>query len=111
MAGHVGVGVNSTSTVGLYPKEPYSPLSAITGTPGEIKKDDSSALACKTVATSKDADKRMSDFIARAQSSSPTYRVVGNSCVNFVQAVLNRGGVYTPPALTPAELFKSIPGN
>jgi RHS repeat-associated protein len=72
LAGHVGVGVNSTSTVGLYPKEPYSALSAVTGTPGEIKKDDSSALACKTVATSKDADKRMSDFIARAQSSSPT---------------------------------------
>ncbi len=111
VTGHVGIGINSSTTVGLYPKDGYTPLGVITGTPGEIKVDTKSPEACKTISTSADQDKKMSKAIAQAQSSIPSYRVVGNSCVNFVQSVLSKGGVPTTASTTPSGLFSNLPGN
>lgn len=50
-AGHVGIDINSSSTVGLYPRSESPGVAAITGTPAALKADTKQAEQCKTVST------------------------------------------------------------
>jgi uncharacterized protein RhaS with RHS repeats len=109
-AGHVGIGINSSSTVGLYPRSESAGLAAITGTPAAVKADTKSAEQCKTVSTTAEQDKKMADFIARTTASPGTYRLGGNNCTNFVRSVLQQAGVSTPISPGPRPYFEALPG-
>lgn len=110
-AGHVGIGVNSSSTEGLYPLSESPGLSAITGTPGAIKPDNKKpAEQCRTIQTSPDQDRRMSEFIERARADPGTYRLTGNNCTNFVRSVLEQGNIRTPISPGPRPFFEGLQG-
>jgi RHS repeat-associated protein len=109
-AGHVGVGINSSSTVGLYPRSESPGVAAITGTPAAVKADTKSAEQCKTVSTTAEQDKKMSDFLARARSKPGSYRFTGNNCTNLVRLTLQQGGVSTSGQAGPRPYFETLPG-
>ncbi|MBX3628249.1 MAG: RHS repeat protein [Rhizobacter sp.] len=109
-AGHVGIGVNSSSTVGYYPRSESPGLAAITGTPGAVKSDSKQAEQCKTISTTAEQDKKMTDFIARTTANPGTYRLAGNNCTNFVRSVLQQAGVSTPGSPGPRPYFEGLPG-
>jgi len=109
-AGHVGIGINSSSTVGLYPRSEAPGLAAITGTPAAVKGDSKQAEQCKAVSTTAEQDKKMADFIARTAANPGTYSLGGNNCTNFVRSVLQQAGVSTPGSPGPRPFFEGLPG-
>jgi hypothetical protein len=106
-AGHVGVGINSSSTVGFYPKS--SGIGALTGTPGQVKPDEKSPESCKTISTSSAADKKMSDFIAAQTAQPGNYSLLGSNCTAFVRSVLQQGNVSTPSFPGPRPYYEALP--
>lgn len=110
-AGHVGIGINSSATVGYYPRSDSVGLRAITGTPGAIRPDAKPAEQCKTIKTSADQDRRMSEFIARTTANPGTYPLAGNNCTNFVRSVLEQAGISTTSFPGPRPYFDALPGN
>ena len=109
-AGHVGVGVNSSSTVGLYPRSESPGVGAITGTPAAVKPDTKKAEQCKTISTTAEQDKKMADVIAGTKANPGTYRLGGNNCTNFVRSVLQQAGISTPVSPGPRPFFEALPG-
>ena len=105
--GHVGVGINSSSTVGLYPRS--SGIGALTGTPGVVQPDAKSAEQCKSVKTSAEDDKKMSDFIAKVTANPGNYSLGGNNCTNFVRSVLQQANISTPSTPAPRPFFGALP--
>ena len=108
-AGHVGIGVNSSSTVGFYPKS--SGIGALTGTPGEVKHDEKIPESCKSVKTSPADDKKMSDYIAARTAQPGSYSLAGSNCTAFVRSVLLQANVPTigwSPG--PRPFFEALPG-
>jgi hypothetical protein len=108
-AGHIGIGINSSSTVGFYPQR--DGLAALTGTPGVVKPDSGSAESCKTVKTSPADDKKMSDYIAAQTSQPGSHSFTGNNCTNFVRSVLQQANISTPVSPEPRPFFQGLPGN
>ena len=109
-AGHVGIGINSSSTVGLYPRSEAPGLAGITGTPAAVKSDTKQADQCKTVSTTAEQDKKMADFIARTTANPGMYVLGGNNCTNFVRSVLQQAGISTPGTPVPRIFFPPLPG-
>jgi RHS repeat-associated protein len=107
--GHVGIGINSSSTSGLYPRSESPGIGAITGTPGAIKPDTKKAEECKTIATTAEQDKKMSNFIAKTAANPGTYTLTGNNCTNFVRSVLQQANVSTPGFPGPRPFFDALP--
>lgn len=109
-AGHVGIGVNSSSTVGLYPRSESPGLAGITGTPAAVKSDTKQAEQCKTASSTAEQDKKMADFIARTIANPGTYTLGGNNCTNFVRSVLQQAGVSPSGSSVPRIFFPTVPG-
>jgi RHS repeat-associated protein len=108
--GHVGIGINSSSTVGLYPRSESPGLAGITGTPAAVRPDTKQAEQCKSVSTTAEQDKKMADFIARTIANPGTYRLSGNNCTNFVRSVLQQAGLSSPISPGPRPYFEALPG-
>jgi RHS repeat-associated protein len=107
--GHVGIGINSSSTAGLYPRDGAGG-NPVTGTPGIVKPDSGKAEQCKTFQTTAEQDKKMADFLARATANPGTYKFTGNNCTNLVRLTLQQGGISTPGQPGPRPYFESLPG-
>ena len=107
--GHVGIGINSSSTAGLYPRDGGGG-NPVTGTPGIVKPDSGKAEQCKTFQTTAEQDKKMADFLARATANPGTYKFTGNNCTNLVRLTLQQGGISTPGQPGPRPYFESLPG-
>ena len=109
--GHVGIGINSSSTRGFYPRS-NAPGNPITGIPGVVQGDIKAAQSCKSISTTSEQDKAMSDFMRLASKGSGSdYALLTNNCVSFVHQVLNQGGVSLPvPSPRPRLFFDSLPG-
>ena len=108
--GHVGIGINSSSTSGFYPRS-NAPGNSVTGTVGEVKGDAKDAQRCKTLSSTPVQDKKMQDFIKSASTSASTYQLAGNNCVNFVRSVLLQGGIGSPDTIRPIPFYNGLPGN
>jgi RHS repeat-associated protein len=109
-AGHVGIGINSSSTVGLYPRSTAPGISAITGTPAAVKADTKNAQQCKSISTTAEQDKKMSDFIQQTIANPGTYALSGNNCVSFVRATLSEAGISSATTPAPRIFFPALPG-
>lgn len=109
-AGHLGIGINTTTTSGYYPKN--SGLKAITGTPGIVHADDASIKEeCKTIKTSDSADKKMSDYMNARKENPGTYTLGANNCAAFVHDVLKSGGIDTVGSPLPRVFFPLLPSS
>lgn len=109
-AGHVGIGINSSSTVGLYPRSESPGLAGISGTPAAVKPDNKQAEQCKTASSTAEQDKKMADFIAQTVANPGTYTFGGNNCTNFVRLVLQQAGVSTSVTPIPRVFYPALPG-
>ncbi len=108
--GHVGIGINSSSTSGFYPRS-NAPGNPLTGTDGEVKADTKDAQRCKTISSTPAQDKKMQDFIKGASMPpSAGYQLTGNNCVNFVRSVLQQGGISSPDTIRPIPFYNGLPG-
>lgn len=92
--GHVGIGINTPTTAGLYPDG--------------VKQDTGNSEGCKNVQTTADQDKKMSDFMSKTATGNPDYQLTGNNCVAFVRQVLQQAGVITPEGIRPRPFFEGL---
>jgi RHS repeat-associated protein len=110
-AGHIGIGINSSATVGFYPEDDSSGVRAITGTPAVVKPDTKKPEQCRTINTSPEADRRMADFITATTKKPGTYTLTRNNCTQFVRSVLRQAGIVTPVSPGPRPYFHALPGS
>ena len=109
--GHVGIGINGTSTSGFYPKS-NAPGKPVTGTAGIVQRDTKAASHCKAIETTPEQDRLMSEFMKMASQGTPSdYAPLTNNCTNFVRDVLLQSGLSIPATSPRPELFfRSLPG-
>jgi uncharacterized protein RhaS with RHS repeats len=120
--GHVGIGVNSTPTVGLYPKQRGISVLMCRDVPGAVNND----RAVHDAATNRDAkfltihtsaaqDQLIQNYIDSVRNNpNRTYNLCNKQCTSFVRNALRAGGVPIPGDVTddivPGDLFFSLRG-
>ncbi len=109
--GHVGVGINSSSTSGFYPRS-NAPGNPVTGTAGIVQRDTKAANQCKAIETTPEQDRLMSEYMKMASQGTPSdYALLTNNCTNFVRDVLLQSGLSIPATSPRPDLFfRSLPG-
>jgi RHS repeat-associated protein len=109
--GHIGLGVNTTSTVGRRPADSSSLIDAILGknVPGEVSPDTGSKLDCSTIKSSADQDKKVQQYIDENINNPGVYNLTQKSCVDLVRDPL-RDIIDIPLSDTnlPASLYGEI---
>ncbi len=108
-AGHVGIGVNTTNTVGQRPQAGANPLSIISGrdVPGEISPDQATPQHV-TIPTTSDQDQRAQQCIDQRTQQQQNYNLYNNNCAQFVQQCLNAAGINTSGTMFPRTLFHQL---
>jgi hypothetical protein len=99
--GHVGIGVNSSGTVGLFPVNRSAGLAFCHDTQGKVQPDqakhDWGSSQCTLIHTSVVQDALARLFIDRARNSSDQkYNLCRNQCTAFVRNALEFAGVPLP---------------
>ena len=103
---HIGIGVNTTRTVG---HTTDSPLAALGFTvPGYIATDHTPVLDTITIPTSPQQDFMMQFAISNALGSPRPYNVLNKNCATFVEDVLSLGGLQLPNTRFPNELMRYL---
>jgi RHS repeat-associated protein len=112
---HIGIGINTPNTVGLYPKIRKTRVAFCASAPGAVLSDPTfqadviERSQTVRIKTTPDQDKRMQFVINRLQEGgvdTPPYNLCGNQCTAFVSQVLQAGGIYTPNDIVlPSSLF------
>ncbi len=109
--GHIGIGVNTDQTQGLYPK---SDAAGLTGwpTPAKVIPDNPNGNRIVedtiTIHTSPEQDKIIEDYLYNAVRNPGQWGLTGRNCTRFVEEVLRRGGVRTSDALFPRDLIHDL---
>ena len=108
--GHVGVGVNSSSTVGFYPQQSSVGMALGLEVPGAVKPDDREAKDCKTYSTTAEQDAAAQRFIDNVTANPQRYQLTGTNCVAFVLAVFGAAGIDIPDTtIRPRPFFDTLP--
>jgi RHS repeat-associated protein len=109
--GHIGIGVNTNQTVGLYP---VSDLIALTGFPttGIVLPDNPTGNRTIedtiTIWTTTDQDQEIQDFLNNAKNDPGKWSMFGRNCAVFVEQALQAGGLKAPNALLPGDLILAL---
>jgi RHS repeat-associated protein len=108
--GHVGVGVNTTSTSGFYPAPGASTFDTATGqpVPGMMKPDTGSLIDSITIPTTPAQDQAIQDFINRRIQNPGDYDLNDRNCATTVHDALAAAGINTPDTIYPRTLFKNL---
>ena len=120
--GHVGIGVNSSGTNGLYPVNRSAGLAFCHDTQGKVQPDqakhDWGSSQCTLIHTSPVQDALARLFIDRAKNSSDQkYNLCSNQCTAFVRNALEFAGVPLPgdaqytDSNTWGAISQSVPAN
>ena len=121
--GHVGIGVNSNSTVGLYPQQRSISVLMCRNVPGAVYNDRASHDAATnkdakylTIHTSVAQDQLIQNYIDSVRNgTNTTYNLCNRQCTSFVRNALRAGGVPIPGDVTddivPGDLFFSLRRN
>jgi RHS repeat-associated protein len=111
-AGHLGIGVGSPTTYGLYPNasilDQFTNLILQPGdVPGQIVEDDPGRLIGLLVirTTSAAQDSAVQRAIEHARRRPPRYRLVGEHCGDFARDVLLEIGIDIGTDLIPVDQF------
>ena len=107
--GHTGIGVNTSSTEGFYPRDGGG-FRVIAGmdVPGIIKSDTAAQIDTITIHTTPEQDKQIQDEIDRAKASPPNYNLQSNNCAQKSADFLNAGGLNVPREKYPRDFFKAL---
>jgi RHS repeat-associated protein len=107
--GHVGVGVNTTDTVGFYPTNTSLCLVFGCSVPGQVGNDQDHHSGMSpdviVIPTTPDQDASMQRAI---DNWSGKYNLYGRNCASFVEYVLNAGGVSAPQDTVPKTLWHDL---
>jgi RHS repeat-associated protein len=118
--GHVGIGVNSASTSGLYPLENPLRLFFCRDVTGIVLNDQATQDALSkqraqyiTIHTTPIQDALIQHYIDAARNNAhQTYNACSNTCTTFVRNALQAGGVAIPadpfPDIFPLPFFDSL---
>jgi hypothetical protein len=118
--GHVGIGVNSPITYGLYPLEDPIRIFFCGTVEGIVLNDQATQCASSkkgasylTIHTAATQDAEILRFInASRNNSAQTYNLCSNQCTTFVRDALQAGGVPTPGEadtdIEPSYFFDSL---
>ena len=109
-AGHVGIGVNSTNTMGFYPVPTASTWSVVTGSPvpGVMQPDIRAAEQTLTIRTTPAQDKAMQNFINFLRQNPGMYDLNDRNCATTVRDILRAGGINTPATILPRALMNNL---
>lgn len=108
--GHVGIGVNSSSTTGFYPAPGSSTWSVVTGqpVPGVMLPDTRTPTATIRIMTTPEQDKAMQDFINARTRNPGNYDLNDRNCTATVRDALGTAGVNTPDSIYPRDLMRYL---
>ncbi|MBV9765332.1 MAG: hypothetical protein JOZ48_10845 [Acidobacteriaceae bacterium] len=106
--GHVGIGVNSQSTFGLYPttRSPCLPFGC--SVPGVVKPDAGKPLRTVVIKTTPQQDQAAQSAIDNAIKNPPAYKLYQRNCASFVESVLGAAGVPAPSTIFPTRLGDAV---
>lgn len=112
--GHIGAGINTSQTVGLYPAPTANPVALAMGlnVDGFVHPDLRQPQPGQTITihTSPDQDEAMLSVINQALARAPRYNLLQYNCSLFVQDVLRAGGLQVPNTRFPRELMIYLQG-
>jgi RHS repeat-associated protein len=112
---HIGIGINTSNTVGLYPV--LKTFSACKDVPGAILNDptfqtNASSIKSLTIKTTLEQDWLMQQYLNKMQQGGvpATYNLCSLQCSTFVMNVLKAGGIVIPDddIVLPSRLFGSL---
>ena len=108
-AGHVGIGVNSSSTVGQRPQAGQNPLPIALGrdVPGEISPDPNPEVRI-VIPTTPQQDQDIQQCIDERTRQKQNYNLYQNNCAQFVGQCLRAGGLSVPQTLYPRTIFSDL---
>ena len=116
--GHIGIGVNSNQSVGMYPvrKDNYVGrvmLNPCPDAPGVVGSDDlleGKPTDSITIKTKPWQDTLIQNAINQQRNRQQTYNVCNQQCTGFVTDMLRTGGVPVPnsPSIYPKTLFDQL---
>ncbi len=111
--GHVGVGVNTSATVGFYPENSdlLTGLKVPLGldVPGAIKPDIGMESKTVTIRTSPEQDKAMQAAINTLAENPGSYNLFRRNCTAFAAYVLRAGGLLPPSTIDPFNFVNQLP--
>lgn len=111
--GHVGVGVNTSNTVGFYPTTRWC-LAADCSVNGQAPFDSTmqngvSPASTLTIHTTPAQDQAMQQAINSRRNNPGKYNLYGRNCAKFVEDVLNAGGIpNVPDNMIPNHLYQTL---
>lgn len=108
--GHIGIGINSPTTVGLYPKSgSLSDILSNYDVTGTVKSDFGKQLSSSIIIkTSPIQDKTMQNYLNQIMSDPGSYNLGGSNCATFVRHVLSIGGISSSDTIRPDTLMKDL---
>lgn len=110
--GHIGAGINTTQTVGLYPAPTANPIAAAMGlnVDGFVHPDLRRPVPGETIIipTSPQQDEAMLAIIHQALATPPQYNFYRQNCSSFVQDILRAGGLQVPNTKYPRGLMNYL---
>jgi RHS repeat-associated protein len=112
--GHVGLGVDSTKTEGLYPAhedtvKEKAKIVAGEDVPGAVHGDTAKKTDTVTIqVTAKQADAVRKYVSAAEPPNSGTYNLYGRNCARFVEGALKSAGVKSSDTVFPHDLMKDL---
>ena len=105
-AGHIGIGVNSTSTMGYYPAENKTITPLNISVPGvEMSDSQEIPVGSITIQTTAAQDAAVQSYLDSKVKNPGKYNLYSNNCTITVEHALQAGGVSTPNVILPASLF------
>lgn len=117
--GHIGVGVNSSNTSGLYPRQRSIVVAFCRDVPGaalpDQERQDQTSIARSrsvTIRTTPAQDTVVQTFIQNARNNQQQeYNLCSNQCTGFVRGALQAGGIPVPGdsnSIMPGTFFNQI---
>ncbi len=111
--GHIGIGVNTSTTEGFYPLHtptPFFPYDgyniAFLADPGIIQTDNrAEAINSLVIQTTPQQDQAIQAYINSRIQNPGIYNLFGRNCTSFVRGALAAGGIDTPWSTGPSTLF------
>jgi len=106
--GHIGVGINSCQTTGLYFGSGGGLVPLGFTVSGVLRPDHRVPIGSITIHTDSDKDDLMKRFIDNKGKGPIDYNLYRNNCAHFVEAVLTAGGFEVPGTRLPWKLLREL---